>query len=294
MQQRRVIGIARVLRIELPVAAHALAHVAQHLDRPREQPVDGRDQRLVEIVLKRGGVGAEAREDHALVRRHPQPGQAMRLGIEIGGIAAHARHAAAVGHADQLAARVVGPLVIDAAVLAGVAAGLALHRGAAMGAAVDEGVQAAVLGAADDDRRVAHERGLEVAGLRQLRLERDVVPDGPAEDRLLLAGEHVGPREELERHAAAVARRPRERGRGDCGGFTRHRHHLRSVARRIDQQCRPALLCPQCSDLLPCAESRAGIVASTGKAPRWQQSLPPAAMAAWPLAPGQGRWAQGS
>ena len=89
MQQGRVIGIARVLRIELPVAAHALAHVAQDLDGPREQPVDGGDQRLVEIRLERCGVGAEAREDHALVRRHPQLGETMLLGVEIGGIAAH-------------------------------------------------------------------------------------------------------------------------------------------------------------------------------------------------------------
>ena len=246
-------------------------------------------------VLERSCVGAEAGEDHALVRRHAQPGQTMLLGIEVGGIAAHARHAAAVGHADQLAARVVGPLVIDASVLAGVAARLALHRGAAMGAAVDEGVQAAVLGAADDDRRVAHERGLEVAGLRQLGLERDVVPDGPAEDRLLLAGEHVGPREQLERHAAAVARRSCERGRRDCGGFTRHRHPPSLGCPRIDQQPRAGCFAAQCSRLDALRrKSGRNCLLPQARPRRWQQSLPPTAMAAWPLAAGtNGRRATG-
>ena len=233
MQQCRVIGIPRVFRIELPVAANALAHVAHDLDGPREQPVDGGKQRRVEICLQSHGVRAERGEDHALVRRHAQSGETMFLGIELGRVAAHPRHAAAVGNAHQVAAGIVSPLMIDAFVLASVAARLALHRGAAVGAPVHQGVQAAVLGAADDDRRVAHERRLEVVRLGDLRFQRHVVPDRAAEDGLLLAGEHVGPRKNLERHAAAVAGRP-----GDREGFTQHRHPPWLDCRSIDRQTR--------------------------------------------------------
>jgi hypothetical protein len=175
------------------------------------------DQRLVEIVRKRRGPGAERGEDHALVRGDAQLGEAMVLGIEVRRIAAHARHAAAVGDAHQVAARIVGPLVIDAAVLAGVAAGLALHGRAAMGATIDEGMQAAVLGAADDDRRVADERRLEVVRVRDLRFQRDVVPDRAAKDGLPFAIEHVASGEHVERHAAAVPSGP-----GDWRSFARH------------------------------------------------------------------------
>ena len=54
-------------------------------------------------------------------------------------------------HPDQIALQIVAPTVVDAGVIEAVALGLAHHQRGAVGAAVDQGVNRAVLGAVHHD-----------------------------------------------------------------------------------------------------------------------------------------------
>src|ERR1700744_2955277 len=94
-------------------------------------------------------------------------------------------HAEALGHAAlaldailerdaaEVALPVVGPGVVDAAeILFALAVIVETDQRAAMGAAVLERIDLAVIVTGDHDRGVANLGGTEVAGLRQFHLER--------------------------------------------------------------------------------------------------------------------------
>src|SRR2546423_13603572 len=88
---------------------------------------------------------------------------------EFGGHAALALDAALERDPGQLAGEVITPAVIDAGDLLAVTLLGKAQEIAAMGAAVDEGVDRAVRAARHNDRDFADCRGHPVAGLRDLR-----------------------------------------------------------------------------------------------------------------------------
>src|SRR5437016_6253464 len=90
------------------------------------------------------------------------------------------------GDPGQLAFEVIAPAVIDAGDLLAVALLGQAQEVAAMGAAVDEGIDRAVGPAHDDDRDLANRCRDPVAGLRDLGREAQIVPGWPLEDPLLL------------------------------------------------------------------------------------------------------------
>src|SRR5580658_2088658 len=94
---------------------------------------------------------------------------------------------------------------------------MALHGRPAMRTAVDEHMHAAILRPTDHDRRIADERGLEVARRRDLCLQRHVVPHRAPEDAFLLAVEHLLAGVDFERHPGAVGDRP-----DNIGGLLGH------------------------------------------------------------------------
>src|SRR4051812_47651160 len=66
VQQARVIGVAQVLGVELPVAGDELSRVAEDADRPVEEAPDDAGAELAEVLLERLGlVGLEGAEKHA-------------------------------------------------------------------------------------------------------------------------------------------------------------------------------------------------------------------------------------
>ena len=89
---------------------------------------------------------------------------------------------------------------------------------AAMGAAVDEGVDRAGRVAHDDDRGLADGGGDVVAGFGEFDGEAEVVPGGAFEQALLLARVLGGVGVEPEGHLADAVRRPGDAGfRGQTG-----------------------------------------------------------------------------
>src|SRR5262249_6577581 len=85
---------------------------------------------------------------------------------------------------------VVGPVVVEAHKIPGVAAGVAAHRGAAMAAAVVKNADLAIIAAHDDERPSADATGQEISGLRHLALVSRIEPR-LIEDQPLLAFEQL-------------------------------------------------------------------------------------------------------
>ena len=213
VQHARVIRILHVLQVQLPVRLRILARAAEILHRLVEDPVDPRAHLLAEILGQRRDRVAEGREHEAAIAVDAQLAQPVLLRIEIRGHPRHPLLAAPERHAEQVAGVVEAPLVIHARVRARVAARLAAHLRAAVRAAVHPCGERAVVGARDDHGRIADERALEVARVRDLRLQRDEIPRRAAIDAFLLALVD-GPRtEHLVRHARAVVVRKLHVGR---------------------------------------------------------------------------------
>ena len=200
--------VAGILGVELPICPDALAVVAEHPHRPVEQAFELGDDRRAEIVRQRLGIGGERAEHRAVDGADAQRAQAVRAHVEAGVEPALAAHAAAERDRGQAAVEPVTPLMINADMLARSAAQFAPHQCAAMGAAVDEGLDQPVVVAIDDDRGLAEIGGAEIAGVGDFGLEREKAPGRPAEDRLLLAGVDFGVVIEAVRHPAIVMRRP--------------------------------------------------------------------------------------
>ena len=108
------------------------------------------------------------------------------LHAERGGHAALALDAVLEGDADQVALPVVGPGMVDAAEVLGVAARLERDQGAAMGAAVLEGVELAIGVARDDDGGIADGGGAVVADVGQLGGQAQEAPQRALEQPALL------------------------------------------------------------------------------------------------------------
>ena len=142
-----------------------------------------------EVVLERAHRAAERGEDGAVVRRHLERRERVGGKIELLRHSPFAAQAAAERDAGELTAQVVGPAVVRTGERRRrrMAEGFAAELGAAMRAAVLEGVDRAVLVAREHDRRRPDVRAAEVARLRDLGLEADVVPRRAVEDAVDLA-----------------------------------------------------------------------------------------------------------
>ena len=84
----------------------------------------------------------------------------------------------------------IGPAVIHAVELPGIALALAADQGAAVAAAIDQRAHGAFAVAAEDDRPPRHRAGLEVAGIFDLRGVADIDP-AAVENGALFALENV-------------------------------------------------------------------------------------------------------
>src|SRR5262249_26029089 len=140
-----------------------------------------------EIVLQRFHVAAIGREYNAAVSGHVELTQSMIGILEVVWHAAFAIDAAAEWNAGEIAFEVVGPLVVRADELLGVAAQLATELGGAMRAAVLEHIDAAVVGARHHHGRGPDIGSDEIARLRHFAFERDIIPGSAVEDPVDLA-----------------------------------------------------------------------------------------------------------
>src|ERR1700744_1274820 len=128
------------------------------------------------MFFQRRNVVGEAAEDDAEGFGKPELARIVLLHAERGGHAALAPDAVLEGDFLEVALPVIAPGVIDAGEGLGVAAALQRDQGAAMCAAVLEGVELAVRIPAYDHRGVADKRRDEVAGVLHLDREAEIVP----------------------------------------------------------------------------------------------------------------------
>ncbi len=98
--------------------------------------------------------------------------------------------------------------MVDDLTVDGIASQFPAHDGTSVRAAVDHGVDLAVLAAVDDDRRVPDIRGDEIAGVRNLGLEGYIRPYRSAKHALLLGFVDFLVVVQPERHTRVVVAGP--------------------------------------------------------------------------------------
>ena len=182
-----MIRVFQVFEHQFPVRIDALAHVAEHFQLAAvEYAIEITEHVGAEIFLERLHRLIEGGEDHAVAFMHLELLRAVLFEFEVRTHAALALVAPPERHAAQIALEVVGPLMIGAHEAVGVAV-IVLDEGRrAVGATVDEHVGRAVLAARDHHRLVADVGANEIAGVRNLGAQRDIVPVRAAENLGLL------------------------------------------------------------------------------------------------------------
>ncbi|MNV46997.1 hypothetical protein D3C71_1388480 [compost metagenome] len=210
VQQTRVIGVLDVLLHLLPVGRNVLTVVAQHLQLPAV--IDAGvvlPELLAEVLAEGRRLVREGGPDHAVDHLDAQLVQAVVLGVEVRRHAALTLDAATEGHALQVAVQRIGPLVIGADQLLGVAgAGLA-ELDALVGAAVLDDRDLVLARTDHDAGFLAQGRRLPVADLGQLALQTDIEPVRSVPDLLQFLGVDRGVRIDPVGHGGVDVGRPR-------------------------------------------------------------------------------------
>ncbi len=209
MQDAGVIGVLGILGVELPVVWQYLGAAAEDMDRAVQYPADAAHDLRPEISFEIGRLLAEGAEHEAGQLGDAQPRQIVVVLVELGRHSALPLDPALKGDAGQFAPEIVGPAVIDAFDLFDVALALDAQQIAAMGAAVGEGVNAALGVAGDDHRGLADRRRHVIARARDLGRETQIAPGRPLEDPLLLDPVLLGIGVKPERDLGEPVRRPR-------------------------------------------------------------------------------------
>src|SRR5262249_5834934 len=126
---------------------------------------------------------------------------------------------------------VIGPAVIDAGDLAAVPLFGQAQEVAAMGAAVDEGVDGTVRAARDDDRDLTDCRRDPIAGVGDFGCEAQIAPGRALEDALLLEPVLLGIGVDAEGNLAERVRREVHAGleAGILDGHKGHPFRLRAI-----------------------------------------------------------------
>ena len=204
-----MIGVLGVFEVKLPVVRQYLGAAAEDMGRPVEHAADAADNLRPEIGFEVGRLRAEGAEDEAGQFGDPQPRQIVVVLAEFRRHPALPLDPALESDAGQFAGEVIGPAVIDAFDLFGVALALDAQQIAAMGAAIGKGVDAAIRIAGHDHRGLADRRGDVIAGIRNLGGEAQKAPGRTLEDPLLFEPVLLGVGIEAERDLAQTVRRPR-------------------------------------------------------------------------------------
>src|SRR6266446_5592040 len=209
VQQARVVRVLDVLEVELPVVRQPLREAPEHLHRLAHHATHAADDLGAEVLLDRRRLGRQRREDEATERGRPQLARAVIGLAEIGGHAAAAVAALLERNADQVAAQVIAPRVVDALERVLHAARVVQRdQGAAVRAAILERVDTAVLPAHYDHRHLADERRPELAGLGDIGLQAHEAPGGAFEDAAQLGAIVRLVLVDPERHAGKRDGRP--------------------------------------------------------------------------------------
>src|SRR6267378_3210516 len=209
VQQARVVRVLDVLEVELPVVRQPLGEASEHLHRLAHHAAHAAEDLGAEVLLDRRRLGRQRREDEATERGRPQLARSVIGLAEVGGHPAAAVAALLERNADQVAAQVIAPRVVDALERVLHAARVVQRdQGAAVRAAVLERVDTAVLPAHHDHRHLADERRPEVAGLRDVGLQAHEAPGGAFEDAAQLGAVVRLVLVDPERHAGQRVGRP--------------------------------------------------------------------------------------
>jgi hypothetical protein len=156
MQQTRVIRIARILRIQLPVAVHVLTLVAEDFNRAIKYPLNARYHHWAKIFIQRcHGIG-ESRKNEAVESSISQGSESVCIEVKVRWHSAFAFDPRSKGYTFELTFKIVRPLVIHELQPFRVASTFAANECAAMGASILHHANVAGVVAGYEYRRFAH------------------------------------------------------------------------------------------------------------------------------------------
>src|SRR5262249_15363846 len=113
VQQAGMVRVLDVLEHQLPVAADALAHVAEHAQRTAvEDAIEERHHGRAEVRVERRRGGVERGEDYAVPLAYREALQTVVGELEVRGHAALSPQPALQWHRLESAAEVIRPLMI--------------------------------------------------------------------------------------------------------------------------------------------------------------------------------------
>src|SRR5215468_1158363 len=168
MDEAQVIAVAVVLGEHLPVGGTAMPDPARgELDLAFRREIAGAvDEPCggTKMLGEGNALGVEAREHEAAIGLHAGSVQKATGALVERGVPA------GIGHAEELAAHIVGPAVVGTLEGARVTVGRRAHHGAAMHAAVQQHPHPRVAGAREDDGLPAQRARDEIARARDLAL----------------------------------------------------------------------------------------------------------------------------
>src|SRR5579863_1569271 len=165
MKDCRVIGIARILHVKLPIVRQDLMRVTGHLDRAIEDAPYMRTHFRTEIGFDLFEIAVEGAEDQPAEILDTHALEPVLAKIEIRRHAARAGEPALKRDRGEVAAEVIGPGVVNTGKLLALAGRLDAQHRAFMRASVDERVNGTLLVANDDDRCLTDKARAIVSGL---------------------------------------------------------------------------------------------------------------------------------
>src|SRR5437870_4100854 len=179
MQQTGMVGVARVLRVHLPVVRQHFNKAADDLDlATAKDPVEPRQHLWSNEVLDGRRCVAECAEHEAVERCHTQLSRTVIRYPEVGRHTTLALHPALEGDGLQVAAKVIAPGMVNALkVLGALTRVIEADQGAAVRAAVFEGGDRSVIIADDHYRHPPDNSRTPVAGIGDLVLKAEIIPD---------------------------------------------------------------------------------------------------------------------
>src|SRR5262245_8250062 len=204
-----MVGVARVLGVQLPVGFHNLTVVTQHADRPTHNPVDLLKRRRTDIGFQRHDLFRNKRsKNQTLIAGDLQLSQAVAAAVEIFRHASLSSNTFFLGDREKIAGIVVAPEVIRAVEPGGISAEPANDLRAAMRAPVLACVDFCVRSTGDNNAPLTQVRGRVVTRIRNFLFQRQVLPVRTAENSFEFELVEFLIKEKLEWNARAVVFRP--------------------------------------------------------------------------------------
>src|SRR5262249_38519719 len=203
-----MVGVARVLGVQLPVGFYNLTVVSQHPDGPAHNPVDLLKRRRTDVGFQRHDLFRKGSENQIVIAGDLELSQAVAGAVEIIRHASLSSHTFLLRNRKKIAGMVVAPEVIGAVKPGGISAKPVDDLRAALRESVFECVDLCVRSPGDNNAPLTYVCGRVVTGIRNFLFQCQVLPVRTTKNSFEFESVEFLVKENLEWNARAVLSRP--------------------------------------------------------------------------------------